>query len=91
MTTNSLYLTWHTELRQMFTGLHKPQLRNLTFLLVGIFLSRSVQLHRIANKIPGRAMLVSITRCLSRFLESAGPALAVRPNYEPLIRPVLAR
>lgn len=91
MTTNPLplYLTWHAELRHMFADLHKPQVRNLTWLLVGIFLSRSVHLNRIANQIPGHARLVSITRRLSRFLD--GPALAVRPSYEGLIRPLLAR
>jgi Transposase DDE domain len=89
MTTNHLYLTWGNELRHMFTDLHKPQLRNLTYLLVGIFLSRSVHLNQIASKIPGRAMLVSVTRRLSRFLD--GTALVVRPSYESLIRPILAR
>lgn len=92
MTTNRLYLTWHGELRRMYTALSKPQLRSLTWLVVGIYLSGSVQLNQlnqIGNKIPGRATLVSVTRRLSRFLD--GMALAVRPAYEPLIRPVLAR
>jgi hypothetical protein len=89
MTTNHLYLTWRNDLRDMFTDLHQPQLRNLAYLLVGIFLSRSVHLNRIANHIPGRAKLVSVTRRLSRFLD--GAALTVRPSYEGLIRPILAR
>jgi len=73
----------------MFTQLHQPQLRNLTWLLVGIYLSRSVHLNQVAGKIPGRATLVSLTRRLSRFL--AGTALVVRRTYEPIIRPVLTR
>jgi len=72
----------------MFQDWHKPQLGNFTWLLVGIYMSRSVHLNRIAGKIPGRATLVSITRRLSRFLDGRG--LIVRQTYEPFIRPWLA-
>lgn len=89
MTTNQLYLTWSAELRQMFPALHKPQLRNLTWLLVGIYMSRSVHLNRIAAHIPGRATLVSLTRRLSRYLEDA--RWQVRAMYEPIISVLLAR
>lgn len=44
MTTNYLYLTRRGELRQMFPPLHEPQLRNLAWFLVGIYMSRSVHL-----------------------------------------------
>jgi hypothetical protein len=88
MTTNRLYLTWYGELRRMFTDWHQPQLRNWAWLLVGIYLSRSVHLHRVAEKVPARATLVSVTRRLSRFLEGAGPL--VRRTYAPVIRPLLA-
>jgi hypothetical protein len=88
MTTNRLYLTWYDKLQHMANDWHQPHLRNLVWLLVGIYLSRSVQLHRVAGKIPGRATLVSITRRLSRFLEQ--PGWVVRRIYEPIIRPLLA-
>lgn len=88
MTTNHLYLNWYDELAHMFQEWHRPQLRNFTWLLVGIYMSRSVHLNRVASKIPGRATLVSITRRLSRFLDGTG--LIVRQTYEPIIRPVLA-
>jgi hypothetical protein len=71
----------------MYSKWHKPQLRNMAWLLVGIYLSRSVHLNRIAGKIPGHAKRVSITRRLSRFLDGMG--LTVRQTYEPVIRPVL--
>jgi len=87
MTTNRLYLTWSAELRKMFPALHKPQWRNLAWLLVGIYLSRSVHLSRIAAHIPGPATLVSLTRRLSRYLEDA--RWQVRDLYEPTIRPLL--
>ena len=89
MTANRLYLTWSSEVKRIGPMLHSPALRNLTWLLVGIYLSRSVHLAQIASKIPGTATLVSLTRRLSRFLD--GGALRVRPLYEPIIRPLLAR
>lgn len=72
----------------MFPALHKPQWRNLAWLLVGIYMSRSVHLNRIAAHIPGSATLVSLTRRLSRYLEDA--SWQVRDLYEPTIRPLLA-
>jgi hypothetical protein len=87
MTNLQLYHTWYQHLQAQYGHLYKPQLRNLTWLCVGIHLSRSVQLHRIAGKIPSRAKLVSTTRRVSRTLE--GLPLAVRPAYESVIRPLL--
>ena len=88
MTTNPLYDTWYRRLQQMYTEWHKPQLGNMTALLVGVYLSRSIQLSQIANQISGRATLVSLTRRISRFLEGSG--WRVRETYEPIIRPVLS-
>jgi len=59
----------------------------MTWLLVGIYLSRSVHLSRIALKIPGTAEVVSIVRRLSRFLDN--PAIRVREWFEPIARGVL--
>jgi len=59
----------------------------MTWLLVGIYLSRSVHLSRIALKIPGTAKVVSIIRRLSRFLDN--PAIRVREWFEPIVREVL--
>jgi hypothetical protein len=53
-------------------------------MMVGIFLSRSVQLHRIAAKIPGTARLTSVVARLMRFVNN--PALRVRPLYQPIAR-----
>jgi hypothetical protein len=46
--------------------------------------SRSVNLSRVAAKIPGRAKLLSTTRRLSRLLDN--PAIRVREWYEPIAR-----
>ena len=72
MTTNTLYDTWYSRLMQMYTDWHKPQLGNMTALLMGIYLSHSVHLSQIANHIAGYASLVSITRRISRFLDGTG-------------------
>ncbi len=44
--------------------------RNLTQLMVGIYLSGSVHLSRIASKVPSSAKLTSITKRLSRFVSN---------------------
>ena len=52
--------------------------------MVGIYQSRSVNMSRIAGKIPGEAKLISTTRRLSRLLDN--PAIRVREWYEPIAR-----
>jgi hypothetical protein len=44
--------------------------RNLTQLMVGIYMSGSVHLSRIASKVPSTAKLTSITKRLSRFVSN---------------------
>lgn len=46
--------------------------RNLAAMLVGIYLSGSVQLNRIASKVPSAAKLTSISKRLSRFVSNEG-------------------
>jgi hypothetical protein len=55
--------------------------------MVGIYQSRSVQLSKVASKIPGRAVLVSTARRLSRWLDN--PAVRVREWYAPVAGEVL--
>jgi hypothetical protein len=50
--------------------------------MIGIFESRSVNLSRIAERIPGEAVLVSVTRRLSRLL--ANPAIVVSDWHQPI-------
>lgn len=84
-----LYHSWFHFIGQQWAHLRLTQRRNLTYLLVGLYLSKSVLLNQIALKIPGPAVAVSVQRRLSRFLEN--PALQVRPCYDPLMTPVLAQ
>jgi hypothetical protein len=87
MSINRLYHIWFQEIEQMWSHLRLTQRRNLTYLLVGIYLSKSVALNNIALKIPGQAVEVSVQRRLSRFL--GNPAIRVRACYDPLIEPLL--
>lgn len=87
MSINQLYLTWLEQITQLRPGERITRLRNLAWLIVGIFLSRSVHLSKIASKIPGSAKQMSIVRRLSRFL--ANPAVRTRQWYEPIARSLL--
>lgn len=87
MSINRLYHLWFQQIEQMWSHLRLTQRRNLAYLLVGIYLSKSVALNDIALKIPGQAVEVSVQRRLSRFL--GNPAIQVRACYDPLVEPLL--
>jgi hypothetical protein len=87
MPTNRLYHTWLKYIMQLRPEEHSPRLRNLVWLIVGIYQSKSVHLSKIAMKIPGNVNLLSIVRRLSRFLSN--PAIRVRDWYEPIARDLL--
>lgn len=89
MTTNPLYDKWHAFLSQLRPNEHKTRLENFTSLMVGIFESRSVHLSEIANKIPAKATLPSVTRRMQRLLDNG--KLRVREWYAPIARRVLER
>ena len=87
MSINQLYHTWFQRVRQLRPSERITRLRNLAWLVVGIYQSRSVHLSRIATKIPSSAKLISLTRRLSRFLDN--PAVHVREWYKPIAQNVL--
>ena len=84
MPINQLYDTWKTRILELRPGQRITQVRAFVWLVVGIYLSRSVCLSRIACKITGEAKLTSATRRLSRLLDN--PAIRVREWYEPIAR-----
>jgi hypothetical protein len=88
MPINRLYDTWKARITELRPGQRITQIRAFVWLLVGIYLSRSVCLSRVAGKIPGEAKLTSITRRLSRLLDN--PAIRVRAWYEPIAQQWLA-
>ena len=87
MTINQLYDTWFRQVRQLWPTERLPLQRNLSWLLVGIYLSHSVQLHRIAGKIPSHAKLLSTIRRLSRCLQHS--PWPVRQWYAPTAQSLL--
>ena len=88
MSINRLYHTWFQKIRQLRPDERVTRVRTLVWLMIGIYQSRSVHLSRIAGKIPGRALLLSTTRRLSRWLDN--PAVRVREWYAPIAKEVLA-
>jgi hypothetical protein len=95
MPINHLHLTLQRLLLQLRPGERVTRIRNWSRLLVGLCLSRSVHLSKIASKIPTtttttkEATLPSVTRRLSRLLDNA--AIRVRDWYEPIARSLLER
>lgn len=82
MSTTLLYDTVIRKLRQLRPNERITRLRNLAWLMTGIFLSKSVHLSKIAMKIPGRAVLLSSEQRLRRFLSN--PQVRVRSWYKPI-------
>lgn len=85
MPINRLYRNLRDLLVQLRPTERQTRLRNFSWLLAGLFLSRSVHLSKIANKIPAtKATLPSVVRRLSRLVDNA--SIRVREWYEPLAR-----
>lgn len=82
MSLNHLHDTWMEHICELRSGHRITQVRNLVWLMVGIFESRSVHLSKIAEKIPGPAKLLRNTKRLSRFLGNS--AVNVREWYQPI-------
>jgi hypothetical protein len=89
MPINQLHRTLQRLLLQLRPAERITRIRNWSRLLVGLCLSRSVHLSKIANKIPTKATLPSATRRLSRLLDNA--AIRVRDWYEPIACSLLER
>ncbi len=87
MSINHLYHTWLQQVQQLWPTERITRLRLMAWFMAGIYESRSVQLHRIAGKIPGKAKRSSTERRLSRFLDN--PAIRIRPCYDPLAQRLL--
>lgn len=84
MLQGQLYQRWYGRLRVQVGEARVTQVRNVAWLIVGMFLSRSVHLEHIARKLPIRAKKLSVSRRLRRLLDNA--AIRVRPWYEPTAR-----
>ena len=79
-----LYGSLYERLVELLPNEVDSRLTNLIYVMMGIFLSKSVQTGRMASKVPVASKRVSIVRRLERFL--ANPAVRVRAWYEPVAR-----
>jgi hypothetical protein len=82
MPINQLYHTWKMRIMELRPGQRITQVRSFVWMVIGIYLSRSVCMSKVACKIPGEAKLTSVTRRLSRMLDNS--AIRVREWYEPI-------
>jgi hypothetical protein len=64
------------------------RLRNLAWLMTGMYLARSVHLSHIARKLPLSGQVVSLTNRLRRFVDN--PRVNVWRYYQPLARQLLS-
>lgn len=87
MPISKLYHTWKAQIQQLRPEERLSRVKAMAWLLAGIYASRSVQLGRIASKIPGTAKRTSVVRRLERLVDNA--AIRTRDWYEPQIRPLL--
>ena len=78
----TFYHTWKRRIQELRTEQRITQIRAFTWLITGIYFSRSVYLSRIAGKIPGQAKLLSGVRRMSRIL--ANSMIRVREWYRPI-------
>ena len=87
MVVTRLYHSLIAQIRRYLPDEHTYRVRNLAWMMVGIFYSKSVHLAKIANKIPGRALRDSREQRMRRFLKN--PAVRVRPWYHPTAEQLL--
>jgi len=87
MPVNQVYHTWFHRIRQMRPGERVIRVRNMVWLIVGILASHSVHPSRVANKIPGQAVLESNVQRIRWF--SSNPAVCGRQWYEPIAKSLL--
>jgi hypothetical protein len=59
-----LYNRWKAMICQLRPGEHQARVKSFVWLLVGMTLSRAVQLHHVAAKLPGLSKTTSKVRRL---------------------------
>lgn len=84
-----LYRNLKRQFEQLRPNERATRARNWIHLMMGIYLSASVHLSKIAEKVTPQAKLPSGERRLRRFLDNS--AVRVRPWYAPIARCVLGR
>ncbi len=84
-----LYRSLYARLVMLLPQEVDSRLTNMVYLMMGIFLSESVQTGRMASRIPLRVKRLSIVRRLERFLDN--PGVRVRDWYKEVARDLLKK
>ncbi len=87
MPISKVYDTWKRKIQQLRPKERISRVKTMAWMMAGIYVGQTVQLGRIASKIPGQAERNSVVRRLERFV--ANPSIRVREWYEPVIQPIL--
>lgn len=87
MAITELYHTCFRKIEQLRPNERVTRVRNMAWLLSGLFMGRCVYLSHIARKIPGKSQKLSKVKMLSRLLDNRH--IHVRAWYEPVARELL--
>jgi hypothetical protein len=87
MAITEMYHTCFRKIRQLRPGERITRVRNMAWLLAGLFVGQCVHLSHIARKLPGQSQKLSRVKMLSRLLDNRH--IRVRPWYEPVARDLL--
>ena len=89
---NTLWVKWHEQVKEMLPGVHGHQKKTLALCVLGIMLSQSAVLQRMAEEIAlhgkSLAKMVSIERRFARFV--ANPRVQVSTIWKQILQQVLA-
>lgn len=88
MSAYPLYNTWFRRIRELLPQERVTRVRNVVWMMVGLYLGQSVHLSSIARKLPFRTKLTSVTDRFRRFLDNK--AFRARAWYRPLAQQLLA-
>ena len=83
-----LYDTWFKRIRELLPTERVTRVRNVAWMIVGLFQGQSVHLSCIAQKLPFKAKLTSITDRFRRLINN--PAFAMRTWCKPIAETLLA-
>ena len=87
MAITNMYHTCFRKIRQLRPNERLTRVRNMAWLLSGLFMGQCVHLSYIARKIPGKSQKLSKVKMLSRLLDNRH--IHVRSWYEPIARDLL--
>ena len=87
MSAHRLYDTWFKRIRELLPKERVTRVRNVAWMIVGMYLSQSVHLSYMARRLPFAAKLPSITDRFRRLIDNA--AFTVREWYRPIAEELL--